>query len=529
MLSATLGITANASAETSKTFTPGAGSEQPFEVPAGVTQITVTAVGGAGEGACGFAGAPGSGAKVKATLTVTPGEKLYVDFGGGAVGAGNCNGPTAGGGASDVRTEPGVLSSRLIVAGGGGGAGPYGGAGGSASGTTGEAGQAGEGGEGGGGGTSSHGGAGGGVLEGNSGSEGKLGQGGAGGGAYQPKEQGQVYAGGGGGGGGYYGGGGGGGTGSLEQRSGGGGAGSSYVAPEAIGASFASGKGEPQEVVITYTASAAGPTGPTGPTGSTGPQGVTGATGPTGPTGPTGATGPTGSVGASGANGVTGATGPNGVTGATGAAGATGATGSTGVAGATGATGPGGKEGPAGKTGATGPTGAAGAKGLTGATGATGATGQPGKEGSKGPTGPTGQAGTAAIASFASSQGVSNGYCLNYTELEGKGQGPCPSKTSGYSVSELLAGPAPANGETITNLYATTGATLGGKESVLVSVIDNSSGVTLLSCTVTSASKGSCSNASGSATAAPGDYLEVKLTGIGSRWCPGQWRVTFRF
>ena len=137
--------------------------------------------------------------------------------------------------------------------------------------------------------------------------------------------------------------------------------------------------------------------------------------------------------------------------------------------------------------------------------------------------------GTAAIASFASSQSVSNGYCLNYTALEGKGQGPCPAKTSGYSGSELLAGPAPAGGETITNLYATTNASLGSKESVLVSVIDNSSGQTLLSCTVSSASKGACSPASGSGTAAPGDYLEVKLTGIGSRWCPGQWRVTFRY
>ena len=101
---------------------------------------------------------------------------------------------------------------------------------------------------------------------------------------------------------------------------------------------------------------------------------------------------------------------------------------------------------PAGKTGATGPTGPAGAKGVTGATGTTGATGQPGKEGSKGETGPTGQAGTAAIASFASSQSVSNGYCLNYTAIEGKGQGPCPGKTSGYSGSELLAGPRTGRG-----------------------------------------------------------------------------------
>ena len=160
MVPATLGITSNASAETIKSFTPGPGAEQPFEVPAGVTQIKVTAIGAAGAGACGLAGAPGSGAKVTATLAVTPGEKLTVDFGGGAAGEGSCTGSTAGGGASGVRSE----LAELVVAGGGGGAGPYGGAGGSASGTTGEAGEAAPaepyaGGGGGGGGTSSHGGA----------------------------------------------------------------------------------------------------------------------------------------------------------------------------------------------------------------------------------------------------------------------------------------------------------------------------------------------------------------------------------
>jgi hypothetical protein len=124
---------------------------------------------------------------------------------------------------------------------------------------------------------------------------------------------------------------------------------------------------------------------------------------------------------------------------------------------------------------------------------------------------------------------VPSGYCLNYTELEGKGQGPCPAKTSGYSGSELLAGPAPANGEKVTDLNATTSANLGGRASVLVSVIDNTTGTTLLSCTVTPTSNGGCSNSSGSGTAAPGDYIEVEISGTGSRWCPGQWRVTFRY
>jgi hypothetical protein len=124
---------------------------------------------------------------------------------------------------------------------------------------------------------------------------------------------------------------------------------------------------------------------------------------------------------------------------------------------------------------------------------------------------------------------VSNEECLNYVQFEGKGQGPCPAKTSGYSASHLLAGPAPANGEKVTDLTATTSASLASKASVLVSVIDNTTGSTLLSCTVTAASSSGCSNISGSGTAAPGDYVEVQISGSGPHWYYGQWRVTFRY
>jgi hypothetical protein len=156
-------------------------------------------------------------------------------------------------------------------------------------------------------------------------------------------------------------------------------------------------------------------------------------------------------------------------------------------------------------------------KGATGASGSTGATGA------------TGQAGNAAIATFASSQGVPNGYCLNYTELAGQGNGSCPAKASGYSPSNLLAGPAPASGETVTNLYADTNATLSSKESVLVSVVDNTTGAPLLSCTVTSTSNHSCSNAKESGSVAPGENIEVKVTGSGSNCNYKAWRVRFRY
>jgi len=65
------------------------GNEQTFTVPAGVTEITVVAAGasggaGADSGAVdGAGGAGGFGAQVTSTLSVTPGEVLYVEVGSG--------------------------------------------------------------------------------------------------------------------------------------------------------------------------------------------------------------------------------------------------------------------------------------------------------------------------------------------------------------------------------------------------------------------------------------------------------------
>lgn len=116
------------------------GAEQEFVVPAGVTSVSVTAVGAPGtRRPFGIVtGTPGQAAQVTGTLAVTPGQKLFVQVGEAPTGyaaAFNGGGPGrnqlaysgAGGGASDVRTvsraAPGTLTSRLIVAGGSGGAG----------------------------------------------------------------------------------------------------------------------------------------------------------------------------------------------------------------------------------------------------------------------------------------------------------------------------------------------------------------------------------------------------------------------
>jgi hypothetical protein len=268
------------------------GTEQSFTVPAGVTSISVQAVGGAGASGDGASGGVGGvGAIVTGDLAVTPGETLYVEvggdgsgdaggfaggFNGGGVGGNNGQtesfavGAGGGGGASDVRTcsvsascAGGTLSSRLIVAGGGGGGGEdvhgssgaaTGGSGGAAdaAGSNGTTTAAGAGGGGGGVGTSPGGAAGqggAGMVNDEPGAMGALGVGGAGG--SDPE-----CASGAGGGGGVYGGGGGGGDdgcGTNLATGGGGGGGGSSLVPPGGSASPNSGQLDDPSITITYT------------------------------------------------------------------------------------------------------------------------------------------------------------------------------------------------------------------------------------------------------------------------------------
>jgi LPXTG-motif cell wall-anchored protein len=125
------------------------GAEQTWAVPAGVSSVQVTAIGGAGaDGQPNYnesfqGGAGGAGGLATGTVSVTPSSTLFVEVGGMgssspfsftgafnggglAIGfAGDAGG--GGGGASDVRTvgqgASGTLGSRLLVAAGGGGGG----------------------------------------------------------------------------------------------------------------------------------------------------------------------------------------------------------------------------------------------------------------------------------------------------------------------------------------------------------------------------------------------------------------------
>ncbi len=271
---------------------------QRFKVPSGVTQVTITAYGARGGGTSDSQyGYPGAlGAAVKATVSVKPGQVLYVVVGGrgifdkrGAGGAGFNGGGAAGGyafgggGSSDVRTGKGKLAEHILVAAGGGGGGEtfqflnsssgyyycFGGAGGVGGASTGGQGAGGEcggapgggaggsskfggvGGFGGSKGSGSRGSSGSGLCHGANGGNGKLFDGGVGADACAGS--------GGGGGGGYYGGGGGGSGGCCNTdggaaSGGGGGGGSSFIEQSATHVHRTAGGGHPGngEIIIAW-------------------------------------------------------------------------------------------------------------------------------------------------------------------------------------------------------------------------------------------------------------------------------------
>ncbi len=220
------------------------GKEQSFKVPTGVTQVTVTVNGAAGQpgydfGMGSYSSPGGLGGRVKATIPVTSGETLAIfvggsggdgGFNGGCAGGGKNNTWGIGGGASDVRQRGDTLADRVLVSGGGGGGGTAsyclascgygdggaGGSGGGANGGVGDTGAGGASGFGGGGGSAKKGGFGGaGWTSGCAGSHGKSGVGGNSNDDFR-----DCGANGGGGGGGYYGGGGAGSGGYYQSGSG---------------------------------------------------------------------------------------------------------------------------------------------------------------------------------------------------------------------------------------------------------------------------------------------------------------------
>jgi hypothetical protein len=134
-----------------------------------------------------------------------------------------------------------------------------------------------------------------------------------------------------------------------------------------------------------------------------------------------------------------------------------------------------------------------------------------------------------SVATYASPKAVENGKCLNFTGRGAPGTGACPAATTGFSVSKLLSLAMPANGATVSNLYAATSATVSASDTAVVEVIDNTTSTVLLRCTVNSTNKNTCTNNSATGAAAAGNKLEVRITTTGTSGAGKGWEVTFRY
>lgn len=221
--------------------------------------------------------------------------------------------------------------------------------------------------------------------------------------------------------------------------------------------------------------------------------------------------------GGSGGSGGSSNIGATGATGATGVAGVAGPAGATGAAGTTGATGPTGSMGSVGITGATGATGPAGPIGSAGAMGLTGATGSTGPIGLTGSTGEAGPAGTAGVAEFLSTANVNNGQCLGFSSDA--------RVTCGTSTISVDSAAAPANGATVSNLYAEVSTAPTGTQQYTVNVTDNGSAI--YSCNIT-AGNTTCTNTTAGIAVSSGHRIQVKITIVNA--APARaFRVSFRY
>ena len=150
--------------------------------------------------------------------------------------------------------------------------------------------------------------------------------------------------------------------------------------------------------------------------------------------------------------------------------------------------------------------------------------------GNTGPTGATGATGSnttgGSVAVFVSNGNIgTSGNCIALQWLNSGGaDAVCPAAVAANAFSQeanYLLGPIPAAGATISNIEAVTNvATVAG---VTVTIVDNTTGATLISCAYTTGTT-SCTNAA-SVIATAGHYLEVKVTDTARK----QHRVSFRF
>ncbi len=133
---------------------------------------------------------------------------------------------------------------------------------------------------------------------------------------------------------------------------------------------------------------------------------------------------------------------------------------------------------------------------------------------------------------FMTNSAVTSGNCIRNLWSAGANSAACPSAVLAHALStdtNLLLGPVPAGGATISNLEAVTNASGTAANTAKIDVMNNTTGTVVLSCTInnTSLSASACQN-TGAAFVAAGSYLQVKVTLTGSGMNL-QYRVSFRY
>ena len=108
---------------------------------------------------------------------------------------------------------------------------------------------------------------------------------------------------------------------------------------------------------------------------------------------------------------------------------------------------------------------------------------------------------------------------------------PLPVAANGFSSNiTYLLGPMPAAGASVSNLEAVTANVGSDVNTAKIDLMNNSTGLVLLTCTINDASitTKACQN-TGSALVAAGQYLQVRVTFTGAGMDDGVYRVTFRY
>jgi hypothetical protein len=158
-----------------------------------------------------------------------------------------------------------------------------------------------------------------------------------------------------------------------------------------------------------------------------------------------------------------------------------------------------------------------------------------GPTGASGPQGPSGPGGPAisgaAFAVFFSGGNIgASGNCIANMGLVPAGNDavcPVAVATDTYSAEVIyLLGPMAASGASVSNLEATVSVAPGAGKSYTEAIVDNTTGSTVLSCSIADTAT-FCTN-TGTATVTAGHFLEVKVTEVGGAAHKSH-RVSFRF